>query len=101
VQRALARGLGVGAVLLALAGCGSEVAARDVATAVADAVEPRIGGRPDVSCPDDLPAEVGARTRCMLTGGNLDGRYGVTVTVATVDDGSARFDVAVDAEPSG
>jgi hypothetical protein len=97
----VARGLAVGALLLALAGCGSEVAARDVATAVADAVEPRIGARPDVTCPDDLPAEVGARTRCTLTGGELDGRYGVTVTVAAVDDGRARFDVEVDTAPLG
>jgi hypothetical protein len=97
----VARGLGVAAVLLALAGCGSEVAARDVATAVADAVEPRIGSRPDVSCPDDVPAEVGTRTRCTLTGADLGGRYGVTVTVATVDDGKVSFDVEVDTEPLG
>jgi hypothetical protein len=97
----VARGLGAGALLLALAGCGSEVAARDVATAVADALQPRLGARPDVSCPDEVPAEVGARTRCTLTGGGLDGRYGVTVTVASVTGGEARFDVAVDAAPLG
>jgi Domain of unknown function (DUF4333) len=101
MSRAGARTLGAVAVLLGLAGCGSEVAARDVAAAVADAVEPRLGARPDVACPDGVPAEVGERTRCTLTGGGLDGRYGVTVTVATVDDGRASFDVAVDTEPQG
>jgi hypothetical protein len=92
---------GAVAVLLALTGCGSQVTARDVAAAVADAVQPRLGARPDVSCPHDVPAEVGARTRCTLTGAGLDGRYGVTVTVATVENGRARFDVAVDTEPLG
>jgi Domain of unknown function (DUF4333) len=101
VGRFVPRALGVVAVLLALAGCGSQVAARDVAEAVADAVQPRLGERPDVSCPDDVPAKVGARTRCTLAAEGLDGRYGVTVTVATVEDGHARFDVEVDTEPLG
>ena len=89
-------------LVVSLAGCGSAVVdAKDVAAAVADSVQPRLGSRPDVTCPHDVDAEVGARTRCTLTGAGLDGSYGVTVTVASVADDHARFDVEVDTEPSG
>jgi hypothetical protein len=65
--------------------------------------DPRLvdAGRFDLAALENGGAEVGTRTRCTLTGAGLDGRYGVTVTVATVEDGEARFDVEVDTEPLG
>ena len=85
-----------------LAGCGAgSVASGDVATAAEDSLEEQVGQRPDVSCPEDLEAEVGATTRCTLTADGLDGEYGVTVTVTEVDGDRASFDVEVDQEPQG
>jgi hypothetical protein len=85
-----------------LAGCGSSaLAADDVATSAEDALEAQVGARPNVSCPDDLDAEVGAETRCTLTVDGDDQEYGVTVTVTSVEDETANFDVQVDEEPVG
>ena len=68
--------------------------AERVADAVADALEDEVGLRPDVSCPDDVEAEVGAQTRCTAA---VDGAtYGAMVTVTAVDDAGAEFDVHVD-----
>ena len=85
-----------------LAGCGAEhVEATAVASAVADQVEEQAGAKPDVDCPEDLAAEVGASARCSLILDGVDGTYGVTVTVTSVEDGEAHFDVRVDDEPRG
>jgi Domain of unknown function (DUF4333) len=87
-------------VLLALAACGAgSVSKGDVATAVADQVESQAGARPDVRCPDDLDADVGATTRCTLTLEGVDGEYGVTATVTKVEGDQAFFDIQVDTEP--
>ena len=83
-----------------LAGCDStKVAAATVAKAAEDALQQQVGTRPDVSCPHDLPAKVGATTRCTLTAEGLDGTYGITVTVRSVENGKAHFDVKVDDQP--
>jgi len=96
---------GIAVVLLGpvlLAGCGAgRVAAADVENAVAEQVEQQAGARPEVTCPDDLEAEVGATARCTLTLELVDGEYGVTVTVTSVEDDEARFDVEVGQEPLG
>jgi hypothetical protein len=84
-----------------LAACSSSLAADDVAEGAEDALEPEVGARPDVSCPDDLEAEVGAQTRCTVRLGDDPQEYGVTVTVTSVEDETAHFDVEVDKEPQG
>jgi len=61
---------------------------------VADAFEAELGFRPDVSCPEDVEAEVGAEARC--TAAVEGATYGATVTVTAVDDDGAEFDVRVD-----
>ena len=92
----------VAALAAALAGCGTTtVAAPTVAKAAEDALEPQVGTRPDVTCPHDLAAKIGATTRCTLTAQGLDGTYGVTVTVRSVENGKAHFDVKVDDQPQG
>ena len=60
-----------------------------------------MGARPDISCPDELPAEVGAEARCTLTAGGDPTEYGVTVTVTSVEGDTADFDVEVDEQPQG
>ena len=68
--------------------------AESVADAVAEAFEAELGFRPDVTCPDDVEAEVGAQARCTAA---VEGEtYGATVTVTAVDDDGAEFDVRVD-----
>ena len=83
----------------ALVACGGSLPAGDVADAAADALETELGFRPDVRCPDDLQADVGAETRCTAT---VDGQtYGATVTVTSVDGDAATFDVRVDRRSPG
>ena len=86
---------------LGLAACGNSVPAEDVADGAEDALEAVAGERPVVSCPEDLEAEVGARTRCTVRLGDDPQEYGVTVTVTSVEDETAHFDVEVDKEPQG
>ncbi|SOE00020.1 DUF4333 domain-containing protein [Blastococcus haudaquaticus] len=86
------------AVGLSACGAGS-LAADDVAEGAEDALEAEVGLRPEVSCPDELAAEVGAETRCTLSVEGDDQEYGVTVTVTSVEDDTANFDVEVDEEP--
>jgi hypothetical protein len=68
---------------------------------LAELVEVVIGVRPDIACDEDLPAEVDASTRCLLTDEATGEQYGVTITVTSVDGGDAQFDVIVDDAPSG
>lgn len=94
-------GLGVGLMLPA---CGSVVlsaetlSAADVADAAEDALEQKVGTRPDITCPDALAKKERATTRCILTAGDDPVEYGITVTVTTTDDGT-RIGVEVDDEP--
>ena len=86
---------------LGVSACGaSSLAADDVAEGAEDALEAEVGARPDVSCPQDLEAEVGAETRCTLSVAGDTAEYGVTVTVTSVQDDTANFDVQVDDEPT-
>ena len=94
--------LAVPFLVAGLTACGSgALEAADVATKAEDALEEQVGSRPDITCPDDLEAKVGATTRCVLTAGDDPTEYGVQVTVTSVDGDDARFDVAVDEQPQG
>jgi len=85
---------------LVLAGCGvSTVPANEVADDVATLLEQQVGVRPEIVCPDELPVEVGASTRCTLSAGEDPTEYGVTVTVQAVDDDEPDYGVEVDREP--
>ena len=97
----------VPALLSGLAACsfsigGSDVLeAETVATEAEKALEEQVGSRPDISCPDDLEAEVGAETRCTLTADGDPDEYGVTITVTAVEGDDAEFDIVVDEGPQG
>ena len=99
--RRLALLAAVPAVLLGVTGCGSTVSSDDVEGQIQSALEEQIGSRPDVSCPDDLDGEVDATTRCEITDPSTGDKYGVTVTVASIEDDTANLDIAVDDEPGG
>jgi hypothetical protein len=89
-------------LLVVLTGCAaSTLAAEDVATKAEDALEEQSGVRPDITCPEDLAAEVGARTSCRLTAGDDPTAYGVQVTVTSIEGDRVRFGIEVDREPLG
>jgi hypothetical protein len=95
----VARLAAVGALVVGLSACGGALPAEDVADAVADVFESDLGFRPDLTCPDDLAAEVGATVRCTA---GVDGEtYGATVAVTSVDGDGTAFEVQVDGEPQG
>ena len=87
-------------LVVGLAACGTgAMTPEQVAEGAAEALEARAGFRPDVSCADELVAEVGAEARCTLVVD--DAEYGVTATVTSVEDDTVNFDVQVDDEPFG
>ncbi|WP_218146250.1 DUF4333 domain-containing protein [Geodermatophilus ruber] len=88
------------ALVLGLSACSSSIASDDLATRTADLLEEEVGVRPDISCDEDLPAEVDATTRCLLTDEETGEEYGVTITVTAVDGSDAEIDIAVDDAPS-
>jgi hypothetical protein len=88
--------------LAVLTACGSETVPSDtVADAAETLLEQELGLRPDVDCPDELAVEEGAETRCTLTAGDDPTEYGVTVSVAAVEDDEPTYRVEVDTEPLG
>ncbi len=89
------------AALSVMAGCSSpSVLSPDrAAKEISDVLEQQLGKRPDgVACPAEIDAEVGNQMRCELTDGG--DTYGVTVTITSVADGQAKFDIVVDESPS-
>jgi len=91
----------IGIAVMFVAGCSSQatVSSSEVQTQISDALESQVGTEPDeVSCPEDMPAEVGETMRCELT--HEDVTYGVTVEITEVQDDQALFDIEVDDQPS-
>lgn len=90
---------GLGVLLTAGCSSGDPMVHRDeVAKQASAALEGEVGRAPDdITCPEDLPAKVGASVRCELT--DAGETIGVTVTTVSVDDGKARLDVQVDEAP--
>jgi hypothetical protein len=87
----LAMGCGDGADTIPRAEVEQE-AARQLAAAV-DQPEP------DISCPGDLAAEVGAAIECELSVEGDPNVYPVYIEVIEVDGGQARFDIEVGDSP--
>lgn len=64
------------------------------------ALAAQVGKDPDAfSCPENLPARVGATIRCRLTDGGT--QYGVTVTAKSTEGGTVNMDFKVDQAPGG
>lgn len=85
----------IGVLVLGLAGCGGKaVAPEEVEEQISTRLAEQYGEAPDdVSCPEELPAEVDAQITCLLTegGDTLD----VIVTVTDVEEENVSFDVEV------
>jgi len=71
---------------------------KQVAQVISDKLFQQVGQRPDsVTCPDNLKGVEGATLRCQLADGTK--KYGINVTVTTVDAGDVNFDFKVDDHP--
>ncbi|MGW6205721.1 DUF4333 domain-containing protein [Streptomyces sp. NPDC055089] len=79
---------------------GPSVAKAEVARQGKAALTAQVGKAPDAfSCPEDLPAEVGATIRCQLASEGK--QYGVTVTAKSVVNGKVSMDFKVDDTATG
>ncbi|WNI24227.1 DUF4333 domain-containing protein [Streptomyces sp. ITFR-16] len=94
----------VGAVAVLLAtGCSvsvgsKEVKKTEVAAQAKTALGKKVGSEPDdVTCEDDLKAEVGATVRCTVTSGGA--KLGMTATAKSVDGDKVDMDFKVDDAP--
>ncbi|MFI7455773.1 DUF4333 domain-containing protein [Nonomuraea sp. NPDC049714] len=66
-----------------------------VAQTISDKLAANAGKRPDrVTCPEHLPARVGATIRCELTAGS--NTFGVTVTATSVNGKQVNYNFKVD-----
>jgi hypothetical protein len=76
---------------LGLAACGDKtINAGNAETTVTDFVSEETGFEPeDMSCPEDVPAEVGEKFECSFTG--PEGPYVAFVEVSEVDGDDAIF----------
>ncbi|MGY1624593.1 DUF4333 domain-containing protein [Geodermatophilus sp. SYSU D00965] len=81
------------AAALALTGCGSSIEQGELESQVAAALEGETGVSPEVSCPGDLDAEVDASTECTATEPDTGREFTYRITVTSVDDGRAAFDI--------
>jgi hypothetical protein len=70
----------------------------EVASAIRRQVTQQVGQQPDsVTCPDNLKGVAGATLQCQLISGT--DKYGVLVTVTSVDAGDVKFHFKVDDQP--
>ena len=89
-------------MVLGLAGCGGgTLSASTIEEGAEDALEEQVGTRPDITCPEEIPAEVGAETECTLTAGDDPTEYPVSVRVSSVEGDTANFDIEVGDAPAG
>lgn len=93
--------LALGAATLVLAsgcsfsaGTSTSVDQDKVEQQISDTLEAQVGQKPDdISCPDDLEAEVDATMTCTLTAGT--DQLDVAVKVTDVDGDDVKFDIQV------
>jgi predicted thioesterase len=95
VARALFIPCALTGLLIGSAGCltGPKVVTKhDVAAQVSQTMKDAKGNKPEsVTCPHDLRPTVGSTLRCTMT---FQGRpVAVNVTVTSVEDGNAKFDI--------
>lgn len=107
LQRVLVLVVSSGAAVLLASGCGASVsvgektiAKSEVETQAATQLAAQVNQpEPDITCPDDLKAEVDATMECTLVAEGDTTQYPVTITVTSVADGTAKFDIEVGQAP--
>ncbi|MEU9201015.1 DUF4333 domain-containing protein [Streptomyces sp. NPDC048332] len=99
-SRIVVRAAGALLAVAFAAGCSASVGSKEVkkdevAKQASAALGKKVGREPDdVTCEDDLKAEVGASIRCELTDGGK--KQGMTATVKSVDGDKVNLDFKVD-----
>lgn len=85
---------------LAAAGCGDKkLDQADLEKQGLASLERQVGQKAvGLDCPDDLEAKVGKSTRCTLQA-DAKTKFGVTITVKSVDGDNAKYDIQVDQTP--
>jgi hypothetical protein len=80
------------------AGCGDDDAVSQSAVEQEAEIQlaAQIGEEPDITCPGNLDAEVGATMECELTLESDDGTYPVYVEITSIEGDRANFDVVAD-----
>ena len=83
---------------------GSQTVSKDelasqVTAAIADTMKVDVEQVPTVTCPDDLDAEVGAATTCVLHDEDAGKNYDVAIKVTSIDGGQANFQLEIAPTP--
>ncbi|TFV52775.1 DUF4333 domain-containing protein [Geodermatophilus sp. DF01-2] len=78
---------------LCLAACGQAIEQGELEVQVATTIESEFGVAADISCPGDLDAEVAATTECTATDPDTGEEIALRITVTSVEDGAANFDI--------
>ncbi len=106
IVRKVAAAFAVGLTAVALSACsfststGKSVKEADVESQISAQLAAKIGEKPkSVTCPGDLKAKQGTTMRCSLVD-KTDKKYGLTVTVTSVEGNTVNFDIKVDDEPT-
>jgi hypothetical protein len=98
MRRGFAIALMATALLLGAIACGTSVVSKDeVATTATKALQEQGVQVENMTCPDDLQAAVGKTLRCEFTTGGQP--VDAVVTVTSVEDALARYDVHTEARP--
>ncbi|WP_214407764.1 DUF4333 domain-containing protein [Pseudonocardia lacus] len=80
-----------------LAGCAGSVPKDDVASAIDGKLAEQNIGADAVTCPEDLPAEIGKSVRCEFV---VDGQpVDAIATVTSIQGDQANFDITTEARP--
>ncbi|NEK58894.1 DUF4333 domain-containing protein [Geodermatophilus sabuli] len=81
-------------LLLGVVACGSVIEQGELESQIADTIQEEFDFEAEVSCPDDLEAEVDASTECTAIDPATDEEIALRITVTSVEDGTAQFDIA-------
>ncbi|UYM06456.1 DUF4333 domain-containing protein [Solicola gregarius] len=73
-----------------------DLSADDVASKAAEALTPKVGSEPTVTCDDGLTAEEGESTTCSMQVGGDPKEYAVEATVSSVDGDDVSLDFRSD-----
>ncbi len=95
--RAVAAAATAAALMLALAACGSVLPKDQVASTIGTELGKQGIQAENVTCPEDLQAEVGKSLRCEFTTGGQP--VDVVATVTSIQGDTANYDIKTEARP--
>ncbi|MHA6792761.1 DUF4333 domain-containing protein [Pseudonocardia bannensis] len=97
IGRVVAAAGAAAALLFGLAGCSASVPKEDVASSISSELGKQGIQAQNVTCPQDLNAEVGRSVRCEF---QVDGQpVDAVATVSSLEGDTAKFDITTEARP--